>query len=69
MQWRAVSHGLAEFENQGLLADGDEAWRPVLAALIDGYAAAAHPTQDQTPSGRRQRHGASGGHSLVVPAT
>jgi hypothetical protein len=47
MQWRAVSHGLAEFENQGLLADGDEAWRPVLAALIDGYAAAAHPTQDQ----------------------
>jgi hypothetical protein len=47
MQWRAVSHGLAEFENQGLLADGAEAWRPVLTALIDGYAAATHPTQDQ----------------------
>ena len=46
-QWRAVSHRLAEFENQGLLADGDEAWRPVLTALIDGYAAAAHPTQNQ----------------------
>jgi AcrR family transcriptional regulator len=46
-QWRAVSHGLAEFENQGLLADGAEAWRPVLTALIDGYAAATHPTQDQ----------------------
>jgi AcrR family transcriptional regulator len=36
VQWRAVAHGLAEFENRGLLADGDQAWRSVLAALIDG---------------------------------
>jgi AcrR family transcriptional regulator len=36
-QWRAVAHGLAEFENRGLLPDGDLAWRSVLAAIIDGY--------------------------------
>jgi AcrR family transcriptional regulator len=42
-RWRAVAHGLAEFENRGLLADGDEAWRSVLAALIDGYRTAAAP--------------------------
>jgi AcrR family transcriptional regulator len=40
-QWRAVAHGLAEFENRGLLADGDQAWRTVLSALLDGYRAAA----------------------------
>lgn len=34
VQWQAVAHGLAEFENRGLLADGDRAWRSVLAALI-----------------------------------
>jgi AcrR family transcriptional regulator len=37
VQWRAVAHGLAEFENRGLLPDGDQAWRSVLAALLDGY--------------------------------
>lgn len=42
VQWRAVAHGLAEFENHGLLEDGDLAWRSVLAALFDGYAAQAH---------------------------
>jgi AcrR family transcriptional regulator len=39
MQWRAVGHGLAEFENHGLLEDPENAWRSVLTALIDGYAA------------------------------
>ena len=43
VQWRAVSHGLAEFENRGLLPDGDQAWRSVLTALLGGYAAAARP--------------------------
>jgi AcrR family transcriptional regulator len=38
MRWRAVAHGLAEFENHGLLEDGDESWRSVLTAVIDGYA-------------------------------
>jgi hypothetical protein len=33
--WRAVAHGLAEFENRGLLPDGDQSWRSVLTALID----------------------------------
>jgi AcrR family transcriptional regulator len=37
MRWRAVAHGLAEFENHGLLQDGDESWRSVLTAVIDGY--------------------------------
>jgi AcrR family transcriptional regulator len=41
IQWRAVAHGLAEFENHGLLEDGDEAWRSVLTAVLDGYAARA----------------------------
>lgn len=41
VQWRAVAHGLAEFENHGLLEDGDEAWRSVFDALIDGVAAGA----------------------------
>lgn len=36
-QWRAVAHGLAEFENRGLLPDGDQAWYSVLSAIIDGY--------------------------------
>jgi AcrR family transcriptional regulator len=36
-QWRAVAHGLAEFENRGRLPDGDQAWYSVLAAIIDGY--------------------------------
>jgi AcrR family transcriptional regulator len=39
MQWRAVAHGLAEFENHGILEDADEAWRSVLTALVDGYTA------------------------------
>lgn len=29
---------VAEFENRGLLPDGDQAWHSVLAAIIDGYA-------------------------------
>lgn len=37
IRWRAVAHGLAEFENHGLLEDGDESWRSVLTAVIDGY--------------------------------
>jgi AcrR family transcriptional regulator len=41
VRWRAVAHGLAEFENRGLLPDGDEAWRSVLSALVDGYGARA----------------------------
>lgn len=43
MQWRAVAHGLAEFENRGLLPDGDQSWRSVLTALIDGHAPATNP--------------------------
>jgi AcrR family transcriptional regulator len=39
LEWRAVGHGLAEFENHGVLKGGDESWRSVFAALIDGYAA------------------------------
>jgi AcrR family transcriptional regulator len=35
IRWRAVAHGLAEFENHGVLTEGDEAWRSVFAALID----------------------------------
>jgi AcrR family transcriptional regulator len=38
LEWRAVAHGLAEFENHGVLKGGDESWRSVLTALIDGYA-------------------------------
>ena len=41
MRWRAVAHGLAEFENHGLLAEGDDAWSSVLTALLDGYIAQA----------------------------
>jgi AcrR family transcriptional regulator len=40
VQWRAVGHGLAEFEIHGVLTDGDESWRTVLGAVIDGYAVA-----------------------------
>ena len=47
VQWRAVAHGLAEFENRGLLPDGDQAWHAVLAALIDGYASATDPSGNQ----------------------
>jgi AcrR family transcriptional regulator len=36
-RWRAVAHGLAEFENHGLLEDGDDSWYSVLTAVIDGY--------------------------------
>jgi AcrR family transcriptional regulator len=39
LEWRAVVHGLAEFENHGVLTDPDGSWRSVLGALIDGYAA------------------------------
>jgi AcrR family transcriptional regulator len=35
IRWRAVAHGLAEFENHAVLTDGDEAWRAVFTALID----------------------------------
>jgi AcrR family transcriptional regulator len=38
VRWRAVAHGLAEFENRGLLPDGDQTWRSVLAAVLDGAA-------------------------------
>jgi hypothetical protein len=35
---RAVVHGLAEFENIGLLGPNPEAqWRSVLSAIFDGY--------------------------------
>jgi AcrR family transcriptional regulator len=40
VQWRAVGHGLAEFENAGVITDGDETWRTVLTAVIEGYGAA-----------------------------
>jgi AcrR family transcriptional regulator len=46
-QWRAVAHGLAEFENRGLLPDGDQAWRSVLAAVIDGYGGPADARSDR----------------------
>jgi AcrR family transcriptional regulator len=39
MQWRAAAHGLAEFENHGLLEDPEEAWCSVLTAVLDGHAA------------------------------
>jgi AcrR family transcriptional regulator len=38
LEWRAVGHGLAEFEIHGVLKDADDSWRSVFAALIDGYA-------------------------------
>jgi AcrR family transcriptional regulator len=38
VRWRAVGHGLAEFENRGVLQDGDASWHAVLSALLDGYA-------------------------------
>jgi AcrR family transcriptional regulator len=44
VQWRAVGHGLAEFENAGVITDGDESWRSVLTAVIEGYAAARRST-------------------------
>jgi AcrR family transcriptional regulator len=38
IELRAVVHGLAEFENIGLLGPDPEAqWRSVLSALLDGY--------------------------------
>jgi AcrR family transcriptional regulator len=40
VQWRAITHGLAEFENAGVITDGDEAWRTVLTAVFDGYSTA-----------------------------
>ena len=46
VQWRAVSHGLAEFENHGVITDGDDSWRRVLAALIDGYSATGQGTRE-----------------------
>jgi AcrR family transcriptional regulator len=38
LHWRAVGHGLAEFEIHGVLRDPDGSWRSVLSALLDGYA-------------------------------
>ena len=36
---RAVAHGLAEFENLGLLGpDPERQWRTVISAMLDGYA-------------------------------
>ena len=49
-RWRAVAHGLAEFENHGLLEDGDESWRSLLTALIDGYVARAREGAESTSS-------------------
>ncbi|MQA73563.1 MAG: TetR family transcriptional regulator [Solirubrobacterales bacterium] len=43
IQWRAIGHGLAEFENAGVITDGDETWRTVLTAVIEGHAAARPP--------------------------
>jgi AcrR family transcriptional regulator len=43
VRWRAVGHGLAEFENAGVITDGDESWRAVLTAVMEGYAAAQRP--------------------------
>jgi AcrR family transcriptional regulator len=38
---RAVAHGLAEFENLGLLGpDPERQWRTVISAVLDGYARA-----------------------------
>jgi AcrR family transcriptional regulator len=37
VEWRAVGHGLAEFDNGGLLRGGDATWLDVLGALIDGH--------------------------------
>jgi AcrR family transcriptional regulator len=37
VQWRAVAHGLAEFEIRGVLTSGDDDWRTVLAAVLDSY--------------------------------
>jgi AcrR family transcriptional regulator len=38
---RAVAHGLAEFENLGLLGpDPERHWRTVVSAILDGYARA-----------------------------
>jgi len=38
---RAVAHGLAEFENLGLLGpDPERQWRTVISAMLDGYARA-----------------------------
>jgi AcrR family transcriptional regulator len=38
VQLRAVVHGLAEFENIGLLGpDPEGQWRTVIAAVLDGY--------------------------------
>jgi AcrR family transcriptional regulator len=38
MHLRAVVHGLAEFDNLGLLApDPERHWRTVLSAILDGY--------------------------------
>jgi AcrR family transcriptional regulator len=45
IHWRAVGHGLAEFENAGVITDGDASWRTVLTAVIEGYAAARRPTR------------------------
>jgi AcrR family transcriptional regulator len=37
-QLRAVVHGLAEFENLGLLApDAERHWRTVVSSVLDGY--------------------------------
>jgi AcrR family transcriptional regulator len=45
IRWRAVAHGLAEFENHAVLAEGDAAWRSIFTALIDSH------TGEPPPSG------------------
>jgi AcrR family transcriptional regulator len=44
---RAVAHGLAEFENLGLLhAQPERQWRAAVAALLAGYAPSTTPVHD-----------------------
>ena len=48
---RALVHGLAEFENLGLLEpEPERQWRAALAALADGHARAATPRADAAPA-------------------
>jgi AcrR family transcriptional regulator len=47
MEWRAVGHGLAEFETHGVIQRGDEAWRSALSALFDGYASRAQGAEGE----------------------
>jgi AcrR family transcriptional regulator len=38
MEWRIVAHGLAEFENHGILGDPGEAWESLVNVIVDGHA-------------------------------